>query len=187
MEYNDFELFYMVNESEDALSLMIKKYEPLYKKLSYFFIRKFPNYGLDVEDLIQQCRITTCFVIDSYKVDNGVLFYSFLLVCLKRSLNNYIRRSFGKETYYYMDIENYENIEQFRYDDRSYAYIDDKEFIYKMIEFKNSLNNINSCIFELRFNGFSYKDIACLLDIKVKKVDNALLTIRKKLEKYFLF
>ena len=35
--------------------------------------------------------------------------------------------------------------------------------------------------------SFSYKDIASLLEIDAKRVDNILLSIRKKMEKQFLF
>lgn len=185
--YNDYELFYMVKESEDALSCLIKKYEPLFRKLSYFFIKGFPNHGLDIDDLVQQCRIITCYVVDKYSDKNGVLFYSFLLVCLKRSLNNYVKRFFGKEIYHYMDYENYDFLEEFQIEDNCFSNVVDKDFENRIINFKYNLSFLDSCIFELRYNGFSYKDIATLLDIKIKKVDNSLLNTRKKLEKYLLF
>ena len=63
----------------------------------------------------------------------------------------------------------------------------DREFMIKVIEFKHSLNYLDSWILELRLNGFMYKEIAMLLDIDKKKVDNSLLKTRKKLEKHFLF
>ena len=186
MKYNDYELFYMVGESEEALTCLIKKYEPLFKKLSYFFIRKFPNNGLDVDDLMQQCRITTCCALDKFNDQNGVLFYSFLLVCLKRALSNYIRKSFNKELNY-MDFENYEIMDEFSVCEDSCFNVLDREFERNIIDFKYKLSFVDSCIFELRYNGFSYKEIAILLDIKDKKVDNSLLKTRKKLEKYLLF
>lgn len=187
MKYNDYELFYMIRESEDALSCLIRKYEPLFRKLSYFFVKKFPNNGLDVDDLIQQCRITACYAVDKFNDNNGILFYSFLLVCLRRALNNYVRRFFNKEVYYYMDFDNYEFMKEFQEDDNSFMNVIDRDFENKIIDFKYNLSFLDSCIFELRYNGFSYKDIASLLEIKTKKVDNSLLNTRKKLEKYLLF
>ena len=86
-----------------------------------------------------------------------------------------------------MDIENYENLEVFKDDlDASSMYIN-YEFELHTINFKNTLDSLDAQIFELRYNNFSYKDIASLLEINKKKVDNSLLKVRKKMEKYFLF
>ena len=86
-----------------------------------------------------------------------------------------------------MDYEQYDNLGYFvsPYDIQN-DYID-YEAQKTVINFKNSLKSLDSAIFELRYNGFSYKDIASLLDIEEKKVDNVLFRIRKKMEKYFLF
>lgn len=185
--YNDYELFYMACESEDALSFLIEKYEPLFRKLSYFFIRKFPNNGLDIDDLIQHCRYITCYAVDKFSESNGILFYSYLLVCLRGGLNNYVRKYNNKEIYYYMDYDNYENFDEFRDDKNSFDCVIDSDFERDVIGFKYNLSFLDSCIFELRYNGFSYKEIASLLEVKLKKVDNSLRYTRKKLEKHLLF
>lgn len=188
MKYNDYELFYMVKESEEALSCLIKKYEPLYRKLSYFFIKQNPNKGLDIEDLIQECRLTTCYAIDKYSEKNNVLFYSYLLLLLKRKLSNIIRcGTYSKDIYYYMQYDNYDSFEEFISAESLEHNIEEEEFENKILNFKYTLKDLDSYIFELRFNGFSYKEIAILLDINQKKVDNSLLLTRKKLEKYLIF
>ncbi len=188
MQYNDYELIYMIKEDEEALSYMVKKYEPLFRKLSYSFAKKYQNKGIDYEDLVQQCRITLCQVIDKYDYNRDIVFYSYLLICLRRSLHNYTRGLDNKpDCYNYMDVLNYENLSEFTLDiDVLNDYID-YEFERDIINFKNSLDSLDACVFELRYNNFSYKDIASLLEINVKKVDNTLLKIRKKMEKYFLF
>ncbi len=188
MNYNDYELVYMIKEDEDMLPVLIKKYEPLFWKLSHSFIKSYEHKGLDIEDLIQQCRITLCYAIDKYNSSNDVLFYSYLLVCLRRGIINYARSYIKKpDCYNYMDIENYENLEVFKDDlDASSMYIN-YEFELHTINFKNTLDSLDAQIFELRYNNFSYKDIASLLEINKKKVDNSLLKVRKKMEKYFLF
>ena len=73
MNYNDYELVYMIKEDEDMLPVLIKKYEPLFWKLSHSFIKSYEHKGLDIEDLIQQCRITLCYAIDKYNSSNDVL------------------------------------------------------------------------------------------------------------------
>lgn len=188
MDYNDYELIYMMNEDEDAFLFLLKKYEPLFKRVSRFYIKNICNKGYDIDDIMQQCRITLYNALERYDSNKDVLFYTYLLVCIKRSIWSMCRTSLKQpDCCYYMEMENYDNISQFVSDvNVSYDY-DDYEFENEVINFKNSLTDIESFVFELRYNGFGYKDIACLLDINTKKVDNSLLRIRKKMEKYFLF
>ena len=51
------------------------------------------------------------------------------------------------------------------------------------IQFKHSLPFYESLIFELRYNGFKYKEIAKLLDITVNSVDRSISNIKKKYQK----
>ena len=182
MQYNDFELVYMISENEEALDYMIKKYDPLFKKLSYSFAKKYKNKGVDPEDIIQHCRIILCYAIDNYDVDRDIMFYTYLLGCLKKSISKYLRDYDLKPEYC-----SYENFPEFKSSFDVFDNYINYEFEGDIINFKNSLDFLDSNIFELRYNGFTYIEIASLLDITKKKVDNSLLKIRKKMEKYFLF
>ena len=188
MKYNDYELVYMINEDEEALSFLVKKYEPLFRKLSYSFVQKHKYKGIDPEDIIQHCRIALCHIVDKFDSNKDVLFYTYLLVCIKGSISNYARSFIDKpDCYNYMDMENYENHENFIMNFDLYDNHISYEIQEQIIDFKNSLTDLYSQVFELRYNDFSYKEIAILLDIDEKRVDNILLNVRKKLEKYFLF
>ena len=188
MKYNDYELVYMIKENEEALEYLLKKYEPLFKKLAFSFAFKYKNRGLDVEDIIQHCRIILCRTIDMYNPNNDVLFYSYLVVCLKRGIINFVNRNMYKHTQYnYMEVEDYDNLDSFIDIYDAYENYVDYEVQTSIINFKNTLSFLDANIFELRYNGFTYKEISSLLGIEVKKVDNSLLKVRKKLEKYFLF
>lgn len=188
MNYNDYELIYMIGEDEEAFSYMVKKYEPLFKKMAYSFAKKYEFKGIDPEDIVQQCRITLCNVLDKFDYNSDVLFYSYLLVCLKRSIGNYARSYIRKpDCYYYMENDNFESMSEFAFDYDVYENYDNYEIEMSIKEFSYSLDLLDSCVFLLRYNGFSYNDIAVLLEINRKKVDNILIKVRKKMEKYFLF
>ncbi len=188
MDYDDYSLVYMVNENEEVFDFMIKKYEPLFRKLAYSFVLKYKSKNLDIEDLVQHCRIIFCKVLDTYNYDNDILFFTYLVVCLKRAIINYIKRNLNKEdTINYMDIDQYDNLDYFVSSLDVFETYADYEFEVSIINFKNSLSFLDAQIFELRYNGFRYREIAELLEINTKKVDNSLLKIRKKLEKQFLF
>lgn len=188
MDYNDYELVYMVKENEEALEILLTKYEPLFKRIASSFIYKNKNKGLDKEDMIQQCRIILCKTVDVYNPHNDVMFYTYLMFCLKRGMINYVNRNKIKYDYTsYMSIENYDNLDCFISPTDVYGDYVDYEVQVNIVNFKNQLSFFDANVFELRYNGFSYKDIALLLDTNIKKVDNTLLKIRKKLEKYVLF
>lgn len=188
MKYSDYELIYMVKENEEALEYMLKKYEPLFRKLSRSFMFKCKNSGIDVEDIVQYCRIVFCRVVDMYNPDNEVLFVSYLMASLKRSVSKFVERRVNKnDEIYYMDVEGYDNLDFLVSSYDAVESYSEYEMEQSIKQFANTLTVLDSRIFELRYNGFSYKDIASLLEINVKKVDNVLFKIRKKLEKYFLF
>lgn len=188
MQYNDNELIYMIKEDEEALNFLMKKYEPLFRSLSYSFAKKYNYRGIEIDDLVQQCRITLCKVVDRYDSNREVLFYSYLLLCLKGSMLKFCKKYYVKtDNFNYMDIENYDDILELASDVDVFEEYSDYDFLEKVISFKNSLDFLDAQVFELRYNGFSYKDIAILLEISKKKVDNILVKIRKKMEKYFLF
>ena len=53
-----------------------------------------------------------------------------------------------------------------------------------LINFKHTLSTNESMVFELRYNGFKYKEIANLLDVSLSCVDNCIHRIKTKLKKY---
>ena len=71
-------------------------------------------------------------------------------------------------------------------DDKNLDYYFDEELLEKQFVYYKSLFNIgDSSIFELRYNGFSYKEISRLLDIPITTVDGRLYKIRKVLHERF--
>ena len=179
MNYSDYELIYMIKEDEETFGYLVSKYEPLFKKLTYSFYCSNKHKGIDQEELLQVCRLVLYEISKKYDQDKDILFYSYLLFCLKRALSQYVKKnSKALDCYNYMDYNNYENLCITTTD---YGYYED------IMEFKNNLDYPDSCVFELKINGFSYKEISILLDVSIKKVDNILVKIRKKIEKNFLF
>jgi RNA polymerase sporulation-specific sigma factor len=185
--YNDYELVYLIREdSEEAMELMMRKYDPLIKSVVSYYFKKFDNFKVDFDDMVQEARLSLFMSLKKYDCDSGIAFYSFFLVCLKRKIYNYIRDISTKKMSYSLYDDNSEN--GFDIKEKYYygpSYICENDFILEnIIKFKNSLNNFDSCIFELRYNSFSYKDISSLLDIKMKKIDNTMIKIRKELRNW---
>lgn len=186
--YNDYELVYLVKEeSEEAVSLIMDKYEPIIKSMASYYIRN-NDAKLDYDDLLQEGRLGLLQAIRSFDEDKNVLFYTFAILCIKGKMLNHIK--------YSKCIKNYPLYNSCEFDDTMlnpnnliYKIDDELNFRYleeKMIDFKNNLNFSDALIFELKLNAFSYNEISTLLDIDKKKVDNRLLYIRKKLKIFLL-
>ena len=187
MNYTDYELIYMINEDEEMFNYFLKKYDPLFRKFSHSFVLKYKHKGIEFDDLMQHARLALCFAIDHYDPKKEVLFYTYLLVCLKKHLVNYVRNYGSKFDKYNYIVDYNEDISIYSDKTNISDEFDDYQFEQEIINFKNSLKSLDAQVFELRYNGFMYKDIASLLDISKKKVDNVLVKLRKNLEKYFLF
>ena len=187
--YNDYELMYLISENnEDAYQTVFDKYQPLILKeaIKYFFFAQ--KLGISKEDLIEEGKIGLYKAIKQY--NNDVEFFTFASLCIKRSILKIIaKNTTTKEKIVSEAINIDDNNDNFLYyktqkDEDFVQIIIDRDFESKIIEFKNELNMTDSLIFELKYNGFSYKEISILMDIKTKTVDNRLLNIRNKLKKY---
>lgn len=190
MEYkqNDYELVYMIGEhDEDALQILLEKYDYVIKNWAYYYWTKFSKYSISVDDLIQEGKIGLYIASKKYTESKDVKFYTFALVCIKRIMMNYVTSHTRVKNLVYANqvpIENYEN--ELFYDENPLDMIENFEFQKKIIEFQNSLDFLDANIFELRYNLFSYNDISTLLDINKKKVDNSLVKSKAKLKKFLL-
>lgn len=191
MEYldNDYELVYMIGEQDDdMLKLLFDKYDDVLKLWSNYYHKIYKKFNIPVDELIQEGKIGLYYAIKNYNEAKDVKFYTFALLCIKRSMMSCIAKWTRCKNLMYTNTFSYD---ESLLDDNSYEFspeiiIGNLEYEKYIIKFKNSLDFLDANIFELRYNSFSYKDIAALLDISKKKVDNTLIKIREKLKKYML-
>lgn len=188
MEYkdiNDYELCDMVRENDDdSLALIYKKYNSLIYKMSKKFYRKYQYIGIDFEDLMQEAKIGILKALRSYN-DEESLFYTYVNICVERQLITYCKNYNNLKNYplnYSLGEDNFlklsTNIMQ-----SELLLIENEWFL----ECKNVLKFNQSIIFELRYNNFTYREIAILLDIKMSTVDGRIQSIRKKLKNNLKF
>ena len=186
-DYNDYEVLYMIREDSDIIDLIIQKYEPLIKKIAFSFFSSYKYMNIDYDDLVQEGRIALYNATKSYNASKDVLFYTYAISSIKKTMLKILKNlssnknkanvnNFNLDYCYDVSNGDIENIEIML----------DEEFYQGIINFKNSLPDLEGQIFELRFNGFSYKDINILLDIPLKMVDNKMLKIRKLLREYLV-
>lgn len=188
-DYNDYELIYLAQEeNEDAINIIYQKYNPIiYKKcLKYLPILK----GMELNDLLQECYLVLNYTIKSFNQDKDNTFYTFFNICLDRYLvseykknnntkNKYLNESISLDS---LDDDNNslidlisdnKNIEQ--------EFIENEEItnIYNKIIAK--LTELEECVFILKIQSYSYKEIADILDKDVKSIDNTMQRIKNKI------
>ena len=192
-DYNDYELLNLIAEdSEDANNILFKKYEPLIVSNAKKIIKYLDGTGIELNDVIQEGMIGLNNAIKTFAESKETLFFTYAKTCIKRkmidlivacnrqknqALNNSI--SFDREgevdlSYLAKDTDsNPENM------------LIKAENELELIEYANKeLSTIELEVFKLRINGFNYKEIAEILDITSKQVDNSLQRIKNKLKQF---
>ncbi len=190
MDYNDYELFYLVSENdENALDILLKKYDKLIWSICYTCAKKFFYYitDIDLEDLVQEARIALYYALKSYNPNEEFLFYSFVFLIVKRKATSLLVNKYKKK----LDIVYLDSDENFYQicidvDARPDSIALENELEMMLINFKNTLNFDDSIIFDLKYSSFSYDDIAKIMETNIKSIDNKLSKIRNKLKKYLL-
>jgi len=179
---NDYELIYLVRENdEDSRDLLFEKYLPIMRSLATEFYQRFSSYGYDYDDFLQEAMIAFQKSILKFDDKCNVLFYTFTTVCMRRSLLTFCRNisstSKNISRNYFVPIEEYnENL----IDINAWDCGEVDEMLRKLIL---DLSFEKGCIFELRLNGFSYREIGILLDIPASSVEFKNRMARKKCER----
>ena len=192
-EYNDYELVDLIAESnENAEKIIYEKYRPLviYKAKKFYSLVK--NTGVDMNDLIQEGYIGLSQALKDYKDNRSAQFKTFANLCIERemisfvktlhrmkhqALNESITVHFNKNT----DNMFIDFISDEESDPMNYILDKEKEKeLAKIIDEK--LTDNEKQIYNLRIANFTYQEIADLLDLKKKSVDNYLQKIKQKIK-----
>lgn len=195
-QLNDYELAYQVNENnEEAYNMVFMKYSPLISSLASSYYYKNRNIGLDFDDFYQEGMLAISTALRNYDGRNSLL-YTYIMIYAKREMERIIK---GQRRNKHAILNNaYSLNKNVRNDsdamledlipsnyDLEEQFIGD-QYYEKIMDFKYKLKFEEACIFELKSNDFTIKEIAVLLDIPYKKVDNTLRKVKIMLRKYIL-
>lgn len=168
-DYNDYELIYMVRENDDlSKNLLFKKYGPVVGKISLEFYNRYRDYGYDYEDFYQEALVAFDKAISSYNENKDTLFYTFLVLCIKRSLLSFTRNISNTKkninNNYLVEIDEYNLIDENSDIENIYAELEIYD-LYRNIIYDTSISIEDSSMLELRINGFSWREVGILLDM----------------------
>lgn len=185
-DYNDYELLYMVRENDDlSRDLLLKKYSPIINKIALDFFNNYKNYGYEYDDFYQEAMLAFNNAVVSYNENKNTLFYTFVVVCIKRALLSFTRNISSKNANYNLLVElndsdlidEKSNIEDI---------FKDKEIqdICMEIIYNPDLSIKDTSILELRMNGFTWKEISILLDSSNSSIQFRFRKMKNELLKY---
>jgi RNA polymerase sporulation-specific sigma factor len=192
-DYNDSELIMMIHESsEEANDILYKKYNYLINVTvsKYKWVVNKTSY--DVSDLYQEALIGFIEGINKYREDKDSSLPSYLRMCILSKVQDFVRKIANKSdsvnvgnTSLNMELGDQELIQLIKGEDKDdpFEYImyqDDKERLDRFIKCK--LTETEYKIYGLLVSDCSYQEIADILHINVKAVDNAIQRIKRKIK-----
>ncbi len=90
-ELDDSEILYMINDNDDNYEYLFKKYKPLLFTICKEYEQFGKSLGYELEDLMQFASIGFFNAIKSYREKKNVLFYTYMVSCVKNILRNELR------------------------------------------------------------------------------------------------
>lgn len=178
---NDYEVMYLIRENdEEAKGLLYKKYGSVIKKIALKYLDFASKHGVEFDDLVQEGYIAFFQAVETYDENGGALFFSYVSLCVNRHLITYCRNLCSKKHFILNNSISDDSIVEIKdeFSNPENIFLDrlaEDRFIY----YKNHFDVKYSSVLELRYNGFSYKEISTLLDIPISTVDGRIYRIRK--------
>ncbi len=185
----------MISEnSEDAYSMMIEKYQPIINKYADYYLKKYDGQGIEKEELIQEGTIGLINAIHYYMEKEDCLFYTFANLIIKREMERYIKKNTrhkhqvltNASSIHALIVSDDITLEETLFNDIDLVEnISNDIYLKKVLyNFKYELSDVQSRVYELRLNNFSNKEISILLDLTYKTVDNCIRLTKEKFKKY---
>ncbi len=183
-KYTDEELLLSYKDKDPGVvPYILNKYKNLVRgKSQNMFIL-----GGDVEDLIQEGMIGLYEAIQDYDPGRDVKFLTFATVCVSRKIYSAIDKAKSSK---HSPLNDYVSI----YDDDFFeepqgnsadpeeAFLNRERLLLIADAAEKSLSKLEKQVFELKIAGLDYVNIAKVLDMEPKAVDNALQRIKKKIK-----
>ena len=194
-DWNDYELISLAQEhNEDAVNILHEKYQPLINKKSRKFFKYLQNKGVELSDLIQECTIGFEEASQNVNSSDDVSFYTFANVCMDRQLMSELTRQ-NRDKYKFLneavpletinednDTSNLIDFIQDNTNNPELGLLFDEEFKELYAKISKQLTELEECVFKLKLQAFSYKEIADILDKDEKSIDNAIQRIKTKIK-----
>lgn len=194
---NDYELLYMVSENndDDAKEIFFEKYDNLIRMKASKYTKFVSSKGFDFNDLFQEGRLGLTQALNDFKNQRNVSFFTFANLCIDRQISSFLR-NIAREKHEVLNnsisldttintigrpitdlILDDKNIDP----EESFIEMEEKEQLFSEID--KLLTESERDVFNLRVQGFTYKEISQLLNITEKSIGGTMGRIKVKIKK----
>ena len=194
-EHNDDgELLYLVSENnEDARDVFFEKYDNIIKMKCAKYKTFIETKGFEFNDIFQEGRLGLTLALNDYNDQKNVKFYTFANLCIDRQIASFLKhvaRDKNKILNESISLDSTTNsvgrpLTDLILDDKnidpekSFIELEEQDELYNKINEK--LTPAEQDVFNLRIQGFTYKEISQLLNITQKSVDGSISRIKIKI------
>jgi RNA polymerase sporulation-specific sigma factor len=168
----------MKQGSEESFDVLLSRYDSLINKKA----RLFSGASVDSDDLIQECKLALFCAADSFNESLSVQFKTYASHCMENRLISAVRSANRRKHRVLTDSVSFEGLDAAAEDGNPEA------TMFSRLEADSILRKVDSVlsgnerrIFMLYLSGYSYSEVAAMLVIPEKSVDNALQRARRKL------
>ena len=193
-QLGDYEILYMLNDTDDYYEYLIDKYKPFLKSICSKYLENAEEFGYEMEDLMQVANIGVILAIRTYNENSKTNFFTYLYKCVENKLKSEIRNNstnkkvlLNKAISYDLILPGTRNRLLDMIPDKStiapleYVLIENNERKYQ--EFLNTLPINMSVAYEMRNLGFKISEISTFLGVDKRKVINFVAKAKNKLLK----
>jgi len=183
MEYNDYELVSMAKEgNEDAINLIYQKYKPIIVSKSSDAIVMATHHGIEISDIMQEGFIGLEEAINNFSENDNTSFYTFAILCINRQIINYLRKSTrGKNRLLNEALVIDDKLEKSIKDEFDMENLFESRDI--MEDIKDKLTDFEYKVVFLRYEGYSFDEIANTLGKDIKSIYNTFQRAKSKVKK----
>lgn len=175
------------DNDEEALKYLIKKYTSLINLHINKYLKNASSLGLDYNDLYQESLIAISHAAKTFDEKEKVLFKTYASLLIERQIKDLLKTNNRNSTVvlneaYSLDDDINENNKNLYDRLPSTSYIPESYLAAKELdeEIKNVLTTLEYKVYELKKEGKSNKDIALILDMRVKAIENTFQRIKSK-------
>lgn len=180
------------NGDDNAFSELLQRFENMIYKIINNFNLNRGDYLLDVESLFQEGCIALYNAVQNYDESRGMAFSSYAYMVIRSRIITCIRSTRKKSSKECLSIDVIENMDySLDYscarvcDNPPVEYHREQELLENLEKYIAELPKEDRIIFTLRSDGVSYKQIAKLLNVSSKKIDNRIREMRRQLRKLY--
>jgi len=193
-ELNDSKLLFLVGDNnEEAKNFLYEKYSPMiHKEINR--VKSFAHsIGIDYADLSQEAMLGFSNALNNYNEDEDVKFITFAILCVRRKINNLLKKHLTAKNMFFKHSIVPEQINE-----ESSSYLENLsdligyEPLNKMIteesieetvqKIKNKLSESEKKALLYNIEGKSIEDISAEMGMSQKQIYNLLYRARKKIK-----